>query len=117
MQVSITCRHGQIRQDLRDYITQKSEKLLRYLDTVSEIDVTLEFEGARVDVEMLVEIEGYHSIVTHVEGEDSRVTFDKALHKMEHQVHKYKEKHRDRRHATSVSDAARAAEEKGESAG
>ncbi|MFN9826447.1 MAG: ribosome hibernation-promoting factor, HPF/YfiA family [Planctomyces sp.] len=87
MQVSITCRHGQIRQDLREYITQKSEKLLRYLDTVSEIDVTLEFEGARVDVEMLVEIEGYHSIVTHVEGEDSRVTFDKALHKMEHQVH------------------------------
>lgn len=106
MQVAITCRHGSIRQDLRDYITQKAEKLLRYLDTVSEIDVTLEFEGPRVDVEMLVEIEGYHTIVAHVEGEDSKVAFDKALHKMEHQVHKYKEKHRDRRHKTSVSDAS-----------
>jgi putative sigma-54 modulation protein len=117
MQVSITCRHGHVRQDLRDYITQKAEKLLRYLDAVSEIDVTLEFEGPRVDVEMLVEIEGYHTIVAHVEAEDARVAFDKALHKMEHQVHKYKEKHRDRRHTTSVSDAARAAEEKGETAG
>lgn len=79
MQVAITCRHGSIRQDLRDYITQKAEKLLRYLDTVSEIDVTLEFEGPRVDVEMLVEIEGYHTIVAHVEGEDSKVAFDKAF--------------------------------------
>lgn len=113
MQVAITCRHGSIRQDLRDYITQKAEKLLRFLDTVSEIDVTLEFEAARVDVELLVEIDGYHSIVAHVEGEDSKATFDKALHKMEYQVHKYKEKHRDRRHTTSVSDAVREAEEKG----
>ena len=100
-------------QDLRVYITQKAEKLLRFLDTVSEIDVTLEFEAARVDVELVVEIDGYHSIVAHVEGEDSKATFDKALHKMEHQVHKYKEKHRDRRHTTSVSDAVREAEEKG----
>jgi len=113
MQVAITCRHGSIRQELRDYITQKAEKLVRFLDTVSEIDVTIEFEGPRVDVELLVEIDGYHTIVAHVEGEDSKVTFDKALHKMEHQVHKHKEKHRDRRHTTSVSDAARAVEEKG----
>jgi putative sigma-54 modulation protein len=112
MQVSITCRHGSIQPELRDYISQKAEKLVRYLDTVSEIDVTLEFEGPRVDVELVVEIEGYHTIVAHVEGDDSRATFDKALHKMEHQVHRYKEKNRDRRHATSVSDATRSAEEK-----
>ncbi|MGV2339836.1 MAG UNVERIFIED_CONTAM: ribosome-associated translation inhibitor RaiA [Planctomycetaceae bacterium] len=92
MQVSITCRHGSIQPELRDYISQKAEKLVRYLDAVSEIDVTLEFEGPRVDVELVVEIEGYHTIVAQVEGEDSRVAFDKALHKMEHQVHRYKEK-------------------------
>ena len=48
MQVSITCRHGHVRQDLRDYITQKAEKLLRFLDAVSEIDVTLEIGRAHV---------------------------------------------------------------------
>jgi putative sigma-54 modulation protein len=105
MQVAITCRHGSIRPELREYITRKSEKLVKYLDTVSEIDVTIEFEGPRVAVEMLVEIDGYHTIVAHVDGEDTGATFDKTLHKMEQQVHKHKEKQRDHRHRTSVGEA------------
>lgn len=112
MQVAITCRHGSIRPELREHITQKAEKLVRYLNTVSEIDVTIEFEGPRVDVEMLVEIEGFHTIVAHVEGEDAGATFDKTMHKMEHQVHKYKEKHRDHKHKTSVKEAVQQVEEK-----
>jgi putative sigma-54 modulation protein len=111
MQVAITCRHGSIRPELREYITRKSEKIVRYLDTVSEIDVTIEFEGPRVDVEMLVEIDGFHTIVAHVEGEDAGATFDRTLHKMEHQVLKYKERHRDHRHKTSIADAVQQAEE------
>ena len=111
MQVAITCRHGSIRPELREYITQKAEKLVRYLNTVSEIDVTIEFEGPRVDVEMLVEIDGFHTIVAQVEGEDAGATFDKTLHKMEHQVHKYKEKHRDRKHKTSIKDVFHQVEE------
>lgn len=110
MQVAITCRHGSIRPDLREYMTRKSEKLVRYLDQVSEIDVTIEFEGPRVSVEMLVEIEGYHTIVAHVEGEDAGATFDKTLHKMEHQVHRYKEKRQDHRRDKTISEVVQAPE-------
>ena len=63
MQVAITCRHGSISQDMRDYITRKSEKVVRYLGEVSEIDVTIDFEGGRANVEMLVEIEGYDVVM------------------------------------------------------
>lgn len=104
MQVAITCRHGSIKPDLREYIARKSEKLVRYLDQVSEIDVTVEFEGPRVSVEMLVEIDGYHTIVAHVEGEDTGATFDKTLHKMEQQVHRYKEKRRDHRRDKTIAE-------------
>ncbi|MCA9064816.1 MAG: ribosome-associated translation inhibitor RaiA [Planctomycetaceae bacterium] len=104
MQVSVTCRHGSIRPELREYIERKSEKLVRYLGQVSEIDVTLEFEGPRVTVEMLVEIDGYHTIVAHVEGEDAGAAFDKTLHKMEQQVHRYKEKKNDHRRDVPVSE-------------
>lgn len=113
MQVAITCRHGSIKPDLHEYITRKSEKLVRYLDQVSEIDVTIEFEGPRVSVEMLVEIEGYHTIVAHVEGEDAGATFDKTLHKMEHQVHRHKEKRQDHRRDKSISDVIQASEAEG----
>lgn len=115
MQVSITCRHGSISQDLREYITRKSEKVVRYLGEVSEIDVTIDFEGDRANVEMLVEIEGYHTIVAHVEGEDAGATFDRTLSKMEHQVHKYKEKSRDHRRDRPVGEVALEAEKLHES--
>ncbi|MEZ6126112.1 MAG: ribosome-associated translation inhibitor RaiA [Planctomycetaceae bacterium] len=116
MQVAITCRHGSISQDLRDYISRKSEKVVRYLGEVSEIDVTLDFEGGRVNVEMLVEIEGYHSIVAHVEGDDAGATFDRTLAKVEQQVHRYKEKRRDHRRDKPVSEVTRLAEEQAEAA-
>jgi putative sigma-54 modulation protein len=112
MQVAITARHGNIKQDMREYITRKSEKLVRYLGQVSEIDVTFEFEAERVNVEMLVEIEGHHTIVAHVEGEDAGAAFDRTLHKMEHQVHRYKEKLKDHRRDKSVSEIAQAGEAK-----
>lgn len=111
MQVAITARHGNIKSELREYITRKSEKLVRYLDQVSEIDVTFEFHAERVDVEMLVEIEGYHTIVAHVEGEDAGATFDKTLHKMEQQVHRYKEKLKDHRRDKPVSEIAQVGDE------
>ena len=112
MQVAITARHGNIKGDMREYITRKSEKLVRYLDQVSEIDVTFEFESERVNVEMLVEIEGHHTIVAHVEGEDAGAAFDRTLHKMEHQVHRYKEKLKDHRRDKSVSEIAQAGDAK-----
>ena len=81
------------------------------MDQVSEIDVTFEFEAGRVNVEMLVEIEGYHTIVAHVEGDDAGATFDRALQKMEHQVHRYKEKLKDHRRARPVSEIVQAVDE------
>ncbi|MCA9047331.1 MAG: ribosome-associated translation inhibitor RaiA [Planctomycetaceae bacterium] len=117
MQVAITCRHGSVSQELREYMTRKSEKLVRYLGEVSEIDVTVDFEGGRATVEMLVEIEGYHTIVAHVEGEDAGATFDRTLAKMEQQVHRYKEKKRDHRRDRGVGEAAKLAEERAEQVG
>ncbi len=116
MQVAITARHGNIKPDMREYITRKSEKLVRYLDQVSEIDVTFDFEAERVTVEMLVEIEGYHTIVAHVEGEDAGATFDRTLHKMEQQVHRYKEKLKDHRRDKPVSRMAQVSDDEESSA-
>lgn len=111
MQVAITCRHGSISPELHEYMTRKSEKVVRYLGEVSEINVTIDFEGGRSNVEMLVEIEGYHTIVAHVEGDDAKATFDRTLSKMEQQVHRYKEKSRDHRRDKPVGEVARIVEE------
>ena len=104
MQVAITCRHGSISSDANSYITRKSEKLLHYFERVTEIDVTLDFSRDRVKVEMLVDAEHKHNFVASDEGESVSATFDSVLHKMEHQIKKYKEKLQDHRRTPSTSE-------------
>ncbi len=99
MQVAITCRHGEISEDFRNYISRKSEKLLHYFERVTSIQVTLDYEGDRVRVEMLVDAEHKHDFVTHNETSKDEVgpCFDQVMSKMEQQIRKYKEKLTDHR--------------------
>ena len=98
MQVKITSRHGSVRPEIREHIQSKSEKLLTYFERVTQIEVTVDFTHDAVRVEIQVDTEHKHDFVSHSEDADATVAFDSALHKMEHQIHKYKEKVQEHRH-------------------
>lgn len=104
MQVAITCRHGDIPNDVREYIAQKAEKLPNYFERVTAINVTLDFEGDRVTSEIIVDAEHKHDFVASETGDDVRPTFDKSLHKMEQQIRKYKQKIQDHRRDRPMSE-------------
>lgn len=107
MQVSVTARHGNITDEVRDHITQKSEKLLTFLERVFAIDVTVDFENKdRIRVELLVDAEHRHNFVAHDDGEDVLSTFDRAYQKMEQQIRKYKEKLQDHRRDKPLKELA-----------
>lgn len=108
MQVEITCRHGEISEDFRNYISRKSEKLLHYFERVTAIQVTLDYEGDRVRVEMLVDAEHKHDFVTHQEmpADDVGACFEQVLNKMEQQIRKYKEKLTDHRRDKPLNEVA-----------
>ena len=97
MQVAITCRHGNLRDDIRGSLTQKSEKLLTYFERVTAIQVTVDFLKDRVRTEILVDAEHRHNFVAHAEAADVAAAFDGALHKMEQQIKKYKQRIQDHR--------------------
>lgn len=97
MQVPITCKHGQLGANQQEYITRKSEKLLTYFERVTAINVTVSFENGGVRVEILVDAEHKHNFVANESGDDVIPTFDVALHKMEQQIKRYKEKIQDHR--------------------
>ena len=111
MQVAITCRHGKISDGVRDLLSRKSEKLLTYFERVTAISVTVDFESDRVKVEILVDTEHKHNFVSHDTGDEVPSTFDRALHKMEQQIKKYKEKVQDHRRDRRLNDVADAAED------
>lgn len=92
MQVAITCRHGSVSQSTHDYMAQKAEKLLTYFARVTSIGITIDFSHGKSTVEILVDAEHRHDLVAAETADDATVAFDGAMHKMEQQIRKYKEK-------------------------
>jgi putative sigma-54 modulation protein len=108
VQVAISCRHGSVSQDVQEYISRKADKLLTYFERVTAINVTLDFESDRVKAEILVDAEHKHNFVASELGEDATATFDAALHKMEQQIRRYKEKLQDHRRDRPLNEVAQA---------
>lgn len=109
MQVAITCKHGTLSAGNQEYMTRKAEKLLTYFERVTAINVTTTFDKLRVRVEILVDAEHKHNFVATEEGDDLIPTFDVAMHKMEQQIRKYKEKIQDHRRDLPMNESDRAA--------
>jgi putative sigma-54 modulation protein len=107
VQVAITCKHGHLNANQQEYITRKSEKLLTYFERVTAINVTVGFDNGHVRVEILVDAEHKHNFVANEVGDDVVPTFDLTLHKMEHQIKKYKEKIQDHRRDLPLNELGR----------
>jgi len=97
VQVELTCKHGDVKENVREVLITKSEKIIHYFERVTAIQVVVDFEGGRVKVEILVDAEHKHNFVASDIGDEVQSTFDRALHKMEQQIRKYKEKIQDHR--------------------
>ena len=126
MHIEVSCRHGEIPADVRSHIESKAEKLLTYFERITEIDIIVDFEGTvakgagaatkasqengeterRVRVEIEVDAEHKHDFVAHELGEDVRTVFDSALHKMEQQIRRYKDKVQNHRRDTPMGGPA-----------
>lgn len=104
MQVAITCRHGSVSSSTQEYMTRKAEKLLTYFDRVTSISVTVDFSNGKTSVEILLDTEHRHDMVATETADDVTAAFDLALHKMEQQLRKYKEKIQDHKRGPGLSD-------------
>ena len=104
MQVAVTCKHGSIDRVVQEYITGKAEKLLNYFERVTAIQITVSFDHEQAKVEILVDAEHKHNFVAAHEADQVSVAFDHALHKMENQIKKYKEKIQDHRRDIPVHE-------------
>jgi putative sigma-54 modulation protein len=112
VQVSLAIRHGHLSDASQAKITAKAEKLLRIFERLTAIEVVVDLKDdtqPRVDVN--VSAEHKHDFVASEQSHDLMASFDAALHKVEQQLRKYKEKiqerHRDpeaRRHEVPETD-------------
>ncbi len=110
MQVQIACRHGSLRPDVQAAVVHKAEKLLTYFERVTAINLAFDLAADLVKCEILVDAEHKHNFVAHGEGPDGQTSFDQAMHRMEQQIKKYKEKVQDHRRDRPLGQLAGDAE-------
>ena len=98
MQVSVVGRQVEVTDEIRLYTQEKASKLPRFYNRVQNVDVVFQREGDLTSVEMIVSAAGTQDFVAREVGSDARACIDLLIDKIERQLNKYKEKHRNRKH-------------------
>jgi len=97
VQTRISTRHGRVSEQTQSKITAKVEKLTRFFERLTAIDVTINLERRDAPyVDLRVSAEHKHDFVATDQSDDLMVSVDKVVVKMEQQLRKYKEKVQDR---------------------
>ena len=97
MQINISTRHGHLSDETQTAITTKVEKLTRFFERLTSIEVTIDLERADTpQVHLEVAAEHKHDFVATDRSDNLFASVDNVVEKMEQQLRKYKEKVRDR---------------------
>jgi putative sigma-54 modulation protein len=93
VQVNISVRHGNLSAGTQEKITEKAEKLRRLFDRVTAIQVTVDLEHEdKPSLELQVSAEHSADFVATESAGNVFAALDGAVHKIEQQLRKHKEK-------------------------
>jgi putative sigma-54 modulation protein len=97
VQINISTRHGHISDDTQDKIKEKLEKLGRFYDRLSAIELTVDLEHRDApNVDLKVSAQHKHDFVAVSRSLELMASVDEVVEKMEQQLRKYKQRVQDR---------------------
>ena len=97
MQIRVSTRHGHLNEESQNKIRAKIEKLPRYFERLTSIEVTIDLSDSdRPTVDLNVSAEHKHDFIASDQSTELMASIDAVVHKMEQQLRKYKEKIQDR---------------------
>ena len=93
MQIKISARHGHLSEATQEKLQAKLEKLTRLFDRLTEVELTVDLQDpGRTEVELRVNAEHKHDFLAKEADGEFMAAVDGAVHKLEQQLRKYKEK-------------------------
>jgi putative sigma-54 modulation protein len=97
VQIKVSTRHGQLSEASQNKISTKVEKLSRFHDRLTSIEVIVDLtDESSPRVDLNVSAEHKHDFVAHDQSESLMGSVDAAMGKLEQQLRKYKEKVQER---------------------
>ena len=91
MQVSVTGRHVEVTEAMKQHVEDKIGKIKRHFDHVTDIHVILTVEKLEQKAEATVQISGAKLFADDVQ-EDMYAAIDNMVDKLDRQIIKHKEK-------------------------
>lgn len=100
MLITVTGRHVEVSNDVRSYIQEKLSRLPRFYNRVHAAEVVLGHESDQFTAEVILRADNKHTFVASETGPDTFMLVDLIVDKLERQLTRQKEKHRNRKHDT-----------------
>ena len=94
MNLQISGHHLEVTPAIRDYVTNKLERVTRHFDHVIDVNVILSVEKLKQKAEVTVHVRG-KDIFVESDDADLYAAIDSLVDKLDRQVQKYKQKTQD----------------------
>lgn len=98
MEISVTGRHVEVTEPMRQFVREKVSRLQRLYDRIEAIEVIASRESARFLTEMVLRTDHKQTIVAQTEADEFHESVDLVIDKMERQLREHKDKLRNRKH-------------------
>ena len=99
MLFTISGKHVEISEAVRKHAEDKTSKLPRYYDSINQVEVIVDAgKAGNAGVEIIARAEHSKVFVGKEAGNDVYRCIDLAVHKIEEQLRRQKEKERDNKH-------------------
>ena len=115
MLFTISGKHIEITDAIREHAREKTEKLPRYYNSINRIEVIIEGnDGGKPSVEIIASAEHSNVFIAKETGDDIYTCIDIAVHKLERQLRRKKQKQRNNKHISGAEAESGFAESEAE---
>ena len=104
MQISVTGRHVDVTNDVKEYAHEKVSKLPRFFDRVQSAEVILDHTAGNFSVGIIIRADRTDPFIAHESGPDTRALIDVLTDKLGRQLRRHKERLRNRKHGAEKSE-------------
>ena len=113
VQITISGRHVELPEEIKEYARKKAEKLLKFYDRIQAIEILWDVEGDQFAIEMIVTAGARNTFISRDIGPDGPALVDQAVEKLERQITKHKDKEKSK-NRPSVGKATPLADQPGD---
>lgn len=93
--IDVSSRHGHVSSRMEEYATKKAERLLRFHDGISRIEIVVDGPHESPDVEMIVHVDNVENLASHESADHFSAAMDALATKMERRLIKLNERRKD----------------------